>query len=1658
MPPEYTLVGFFVGEAMKAAPEVIQTVAIPGGEGRFGYELDTGRLAKAIGSRPPLAALLARVWHESVSSPSCPPEALPHGSWEQLLFALVELRLAGREDGPLTRELMESAADPPGEGRPAVPEGLGLAAAALADASRAMRAVRGVSWNSRAEFLWALGLTDDAGVELNGVGPSEAFVSCEPLEAREKGKGCREIKADGWFAGEPRVYFATALGARSLWKAAERGLESCRKALKSLSANSAGRLVGLDEAVGLPVEAFAGACLERSRDWAEAARACHAEALDSFCAMKDLVHAETLAEVTRIMDSIAEALGGSGARKDAAVALDLAGELRKLADGPSGWEAKVPLAHELMKALKSPGPLTDEELAPLEYDFSPAFHRRLRGGEFRRLLPVSASPEAAVGHAPGAEAADTEGDAEKGDDADTDGLKDKTALDVADNAADSPGGSRATPEPSSGGADGYIVVGAGALPRGVGDSLTDGAEVSLIGGAADSLADGASDALTGGAAENLIDGAADSPAEGAVDSSADGVAYGLAGGASGGLADGAAEDVAYAAEDDLAGGAADGLAAGTADGLAGGAADSFLLYGDDGLSDGDSDGPVEPLATISGVSEQAVRERLEAFRKSLIVSEGGQAANGEAAIAVAGLLDEGETAAASDLLTEAFHRMLTGMSPVRLPAGLPDCPAEEFFGLLPKLIAAGDPFDAAAEGRPCPKGELGARTTAVAQSRRAWRGLCHAFSPGAGEAEASAALEKLLIWLGLGGGKGLSAASGGVSYRTYSARTSFEPPLPAWGEGRLESLALMGWRRDVGNSVGPGKAGDRLAGLAAALDAWKPSRGAVPLAVSLFPLTPEDRGRLYGWARRAGRDLALLDEPLMAAMACAAGAEKSRRAGWLFEAGGVYGAFDPFAPEALAARSPDPAEPGAARRISEAAGIVRVEGPAGVGKSELARLLCRLPAASDGDWACLLDWREDVRSAEALEHGPLGALLRKAAGRLDLPGWDFALGAAENVRRLEGDRGRDGIPDRVEIIVDGADGLVNWLFRHPGDLALFREIAMRRGALKLVLLGRRLSRRLEGHPASPFAVLNPAVRLEWPHVDWLFRRLAGPLASMGCVFEGTGAAYRALAASFWNPGALDALARGIGREAMRLAPRGSPPPFKVTGEAVDRAASDKGIAARLKELALAPLEDPLVGALASTVAWVGGAEDGGAAAGAMAVGKALEGFWPEAFADLEEEELRAFADDARFSGLLARDAPRSARVRSVARFRLAGGLAGATEALACLKGLPAPSDARLMSARRLLTQEDPIDSAPERFKVGGPAGISPAERWEATGRAGGYAEALAPYRDLLDEGGFPGLWAAPLLGLDGPWGRSPDRCAGPPKGGRRGSAKARALPDPSPLTLFQEAALFTRSRTVFARFVGSRSCGAERAGKAIGGLTVMDDLGEASRSSYIRIHLDDAELTSDELVALAEAIGAGPAASRQNTIVADALTDRDWDEGGSADCFQLLRDFSKEMASRLKASYGFVYLCLPDDMLLRQGRSSPDQPIVSPPRWTARAVALYLEQCGLDPALAGEIMDDTGGWDSLVLDRAWKLAGLKRQSPEPETPGYGAPLELEELIDDLHDRGPATLTELESESGMYEVDGMRIGNLAELLLHLSVLVPVGERDGELLLKLDPRFE
>ncbi|MDR1038857.1 MAG: hypothetical protein LBR80_01565, partial [Deltaproteobacteria bacterium] len=1069
--------------------------------------------------------------------------------------------------------------------------------------------------------------------------------------------------------------------------------------------------------------------------------------------------------------------------------------------------------------------------------------------------------------------------------------------------------------------------------------------------------------------------------------------------------------------------------------------------------------------------------------------------------AVQALLADGELDAASDLITEAVHRELADAPPMRLPEGVPSSRTEEFFRLLPELKGAADFFAAAREAWGDSRAARGARPPVTGPAERIWMELADCIARECSETEAAQALEKLLKWLDLGAGKGFRAMPGGwgggdFPWREYSAEALFTPVLPAWGEGPKKSLSVMVWQ---GEGASPGH-------LIEALEEWRPATGSVPLAVSLAPLTPGGRGLLWAWAREARRDVAVLDPALMAVTAVAAPSLKAARREWLFTAGGVYGAYAPYRhpiPRAEASGAD-----GLAESLVDSKGLVRLEGPVGVGKSSLLRLVLDDPAVSkpsDGNWACLLDWTGDV--SPALQgRGPLSAALHLAASRLSLPGWNLTETASANLARLEASRGRKGYPAQFTVMVDDADGMMGAIALDPADTALLNRAVTAQGAFRLILAGRRLSRRLERHPASPLAALPSPLALRAPEAEGLWEALTAPLIASGWIFETPSLPYRILARAYWNHGALAVLITRVLEEAARDIPIDAPPPFVVTERAVSRAAADPETEDALRGLAASALEaDPLHRALALVASYMehaGEREFEGAGLSLAGMLQNLKDFWPEAFRDAELDEIRYLATELARFGLLALD-PRGMRFRSAALARLMGDQDRVLDELSALKDLPVPPDASLLSARRLIPPTDSLGESPD---------VSLTEAGRLAGRVPASIGPDAVAADALDfsEDTLHAAWAATLLGRN--WSVRPDGACGAGNGngagvnggegegaiggngtgvnggrwadanggngkgngsgngangasspgdakpgpGANGGAPRR-LPVPSPLTLLQETELFERAaqERPFTLVTGSPASGADRAPVALASLCAMEDSSGASAALFIRIRGEDGCVTRTDVRRAFDTLKPVSRQGRRIRVVADSMT---CEGPGGKRAFDELAAFAGAKDTRRQDDLAVCYLCRPGEALARADGLPDRSARAYAQRWTLGAVELYLKMCGLDPVEAHGIMKRTGGWDALVLAEARALAGIPAERPGSAAFPDWAPVELAGFVSDLRGLGPVTAAEA---AGLYE--GVDEGGRAEIralmgeLAGLTVLLPAGERDGETVWTLDPRF-
>ncbi|MDR2612728.1 MAG: hypothetical protein LBG06_07870 [Deltaproteobacteria bacterium] len=1004
---------------------------------------------------------------------------------------------------------------------------------------------------------------------------------------------------------------------------------------------------------------------------------------------------------------------------------------------------------------------------------------------------------------------------------------------------------------------------------------------------------------------------------------------------------------------------------------------------------------------------------------------------------VGDMLDEGETDAAADLVTEWTARALRKLPQQPLPEEGSRSPVRDFFRALPSLRVADDPFAAARQARDAGKAARGAGRASQVEGH--WGELMAARDSAEREDAARAALEKLLKWLGFEVGKSFRASpgaegGGAFPWREYCCGVSCAPPLPAWGPGpRGEISALVWW----GGAAGPGH-------LIEALESCPPPPGAVPLAVALAPLAPGFWGALWGWAREAGRDLVVLDTCLAAFIAARAPAVKSERIEALFSAGGIYGAFRPFGPGA--ARTGFVGQEDIIRLLSGLKGLWRIQGAAGVGKTALLRHFLDDPSVhkpTDGNYACLLDAEEELAGdpgpaghsaflefpwAEAAAGaggkpagegpagtpGPLARLLDRAAGEMGLPGWDPAAAHRDRVRKLFEHRGQKGWPSQATVMIDRADGLMARIVRDPEDLAILGDIADdQTGALRLVLAGRRISWRLERHTLSPLAWLTLPTRMPVPDPAALHAMLTRPLADMGFFFAGRGLAYRVLARAFWNPAALAVAAARILEEAVMDILPDSPPPFEISERAVYRAFADPETEARLRDIALEPLgRDPRLRAVALAVSYmeqVGELPYPGAGAPFPALLRNLRDFWPDAFRDTGLEELRHLCLELEGAGVLAPD-PRGKRFRAASQARLLGDPDRVLDELSVLKDTPAPPDSSRLSCRRILPPAVP--------------GI----------------------RDGGD-----------LAGAGGPGGRAAGR--GP-----------SALPVPSPFTFLQEMYLFMwgyDEMPVAAEPAG----GAGRAAAALAGLCRLVN-GPGSPRCIFAGAADGVPPGARDVWGVREAEIADPPPWIRMHLFTDfpERLGRAGRERAAA-----LSQAVRKRALRPFNGGALTSLCGAVQILTGFPEKARNRALY-PERWTRGAVEGWLISCGLDAGAAAGIMERTGGWDSLVMAEVHALAGLACPALPPEEYPNAAPRELRDIILATRRLCPITLHELEDLARpgpdgppLPETDGLFDDGTGEprqrftyldvfrLLIGLTVLVPAGDRDGETLWAVDSRF-
>ncbi|MDR1079765.1 MAG: hypothetical protein LBQ79_02075 [Deltaproteobacteria bacterium] len=1107
-------------------------------------------------------------------------------------------------------------------------------------------------------------------------------------------------------------------------------------------------------------------------------------------------------------------------------------------------------------------------------------------------------------------------------------------------------------------------------------------------------------------------------------------------------------------------------------------------------------GVVSRAREAAGRSCELVRARMDILRERDV------AFPGSVTRTVLALLDDDELDAASDIVTEHVHRSLAGGPPMQLADPSARSRTADFFRALPELKGAQDVFAAARDLWAASRTTRGLRAPVTGHPERLWEDIRLSVAHDSGEAETAAALEKLVRWLDFGTGKGASAVpgpwgGGHFPWREYSMEATCEPPLPAWGPGPTRSLSLLVWH---GDGASPGH-------LMEALNEWDPGPGTAPVALALSPLTTGVRGLLWGWARENRRDIALLDPALMASIAAAAPTARAPRLEWLFSAGGIYGAFRPY--ERTQATLKGSGRAALFDRICDFEGVMRLEGPAGSGKSSLLELVMDDPSVSkpsDGNWAALVDWT-DVTPDEISRRGAVGAVVARAAADLDLPGWDASRDVGESLRALDAARGRKGSPSLLTVAVDSADGLLERCVRDPADLALLKELNRPGRVARLLMAGRRVSMLLERHPSSPLAELPEPEPMGQAEAAGLWETLCGPLIPMGWVFETPTLPYRVMARAFWNHGALAVLAKRVLAEAELDSPPDGPPPFKITERAVARAVSAPETTAALAEMALSAVPGPRHRAACLVAAYMehaGERDYPGSGLPAARMLQNLRDFWPEAFRDADLSEIRILCSELCDMGLMAAD-PSGPRFRTAAAARLMGDQDLVLDELSALKDMPAPPDSRALSCRRILQSS----RAPDPESASGPG--SP----RLPGRTPEEAELLVrTLPEWIPEGFGPPGWASPLLGLAqipaagspgaGGNGTANGNGGGPasefkrprgrprkhplpvsavPAGGGNGGGGAstgigippsriipETLPSPSPLTLLQEAELFGRGGPAFTVITGSHASGAGRAAVALLGLCRAESRSGASASAFFPVRGGAACSTAGGVRSLFDQTAAKAGPDGETRLVANATG-----EGGpgSEAVFRELGRIAGDRNGRREGAVKAAYLCSPEEALARRlrpgsgpglsGNGSGAGPPAAAPgylaRWSPGALELFLAECGLDPALGPGVMERTGGWDGLVLSEVHRLAGRPfAPPPAPGADGGSAPRELDGLMRDLRTIGPVTVPEAAAlYPGLNEDGRAEIAGLMGVLAGLTVLVPSGERSGETVWAIDPRL-
>ncbi|MDR1081344.1 MAG: hypothetical protein LBQ79_10390 [Deltaproteobacteria bacterium] len=1644
-------------------------------------------LARAAAASPDLAGFLAASWHDRVSAwpfPGPRPDLLRAGSLLDVLFAHLELLRRGRDCGGRSEELLTALLDaPPPTGPEAAGggadfQGRAAAAAGVRDGVRAWRVLSGDLPEAETAMAEAVELVVSAAPATGGSSggdvpppvPSPSAASSPPVPSFCRGgRGFRS-------------FFRYAAGLRDAWNALAEGIGVYREAISAIDGMEHVKFI-TDQEPGIPEDQgdFADFCFRNSGRWPARAEEFLQGRLDEFEAAEAALPLpggrQDAAWAADAIMNVCGAVSADGLSLDAARLAELAGDLEALGPGADLWEDAVPLAAVIVWALSAPKPLDPDDLEPLNMDFGPAFHKKLRKGELDGAAFPGGPPAALRVSLPASTPADSPAPAAA---APVPAVAAPAQAAAVSFAAEIP----APPGPVSGGESASCPSGGESVtgPTGGGESPPGPGPVSGGESSPGPPSGGDTRSLRLPSGPRYLFAPPDAvPASGQTfvpplpfkpepsfpPATTDGMRRLLA--------------VSELAEETLSAG---GLDAKEARKFCADAAQAALAEAGGGaLADAKASAAAMKLEKRIRDAGKKYCERV--WDRLDRLGDFENRSEADFVETIDNLLDVGEVDVASDLVAEASTRY--GMS--WIPRNPVPGAAEKFFAFLGKLDRDSDPFAAGAGTQ----GE-GLRSGAAqdpAPAERVWRRLVQSFRPG--EGGRTAALEKLVIWLGFATVRGFAvrSAGGGGLWREYSAEAGSEPPLPAWGEGPSGGLSVMVFHGGDPRGTQPASGGDPATarapvrasgeapcrfpgqdsappGLLEALSEWTPCPGTVPLAIVLEPLSAGARGAVRALARSSRRDLVVLDPALTAALACAAPLDKQLRQEWLFSAGGIYGSYLPFTryqisgsvgfaedpvgsgpfvvsmpvgtvvpyplpepPASIALARPD-VSGGLIKSINSARGVVRLEGAAGSGKTELLKTILDDPDAG-GDWVCLMDWA-DIEPSETAERGPLGAVLAKAAETLELPDWDVGLGAAENLRLLEGDAAGRGQAGRVTVMVDGADGLMDAVLEHPGDLELLRGIAVREGAMKLVMAGRKVTRRMERHPASPLSVLRPSLSLASNPVR-LSMMILAPIGTAGFVFENDALVARMMAHAFWNPGAAAVLAGAVLEETVSGLPPDACPPFVIGSRAVRRAAADPAVRQAMQAIAMAPLDrDPLLRAVA-LAALSGPPGRRSASRPDPTLHQALDTLrvsWPAAFRDSDPHAFRHYAQELARAGFLSVDRTGVMRPRSAAHARLLGGRDGAKRALAALKPLPAPPDALLLCARRFLPPEGQ-------------------EPWPPPDAANGKAPAplppAAPLPSGLEALAFTRDWGGRLLGAhllqDSGGGGDPALC-----------------PSPSPFTILQESFFFDRPSFDFRRLCVTPAGGASRAGRALAGLCAMERLSGASGAVFVRLKARDRQSLAAAVKVLRDVELSRLDPHRPLNVMCDCLSPPG---PGAPDPFESVAHAVASSGRGDDALSGctVTLLCPPEDALRNAASETGTfaRSALYSRIWTEGAVAVLLAGWGVDPELAHTVHDRTGGWDSLVASEARALAGLTGGEPVmPQDSDNAVPLELHDAVDELRGKGPMTLAELRvlcPGAQVSDLPGVR--GAADVLASLMVLVPEGERDGERLWRLDPRF-